>query len=371
MPRPTVAVAGQTPPPYHGQAIMIESLLVGDGGPVRLVHVPMDFSSSLDDVGRFRLGKVVELGRVIGRLWRARWRGARALYYPPAGPNRVPVLRDIAILLSTRWLFDAVIFHFHAGGLSELYPSLPPLVKPLYRLAYGSPTLAILPSSLVVGDGEFLGAARNAVVPYGIADPGPEFATERTASGPVRLLFVAALRESKGVDVLVEAAARLVDRGHDIEVYLVGGFASAEDERRITSLIEARGLADRVRLPGVLTGDTKERAYAEADVFVFPSFYESETFGLVLVEAMTHRLPIVTTRWRGIPNVVDDACARLVEPRDVGAVVEALEPLIVDPDLRRSMGEAGRARFETHYTQERYRTQMREEMARAITEAVS
>lgn len=368
MPPPTVAVAGQVPPPHHGQAVMIESLLQGDGGPVRLVHVPMAFSPSLDDVGRFRLGKLAEMARVIGRLWRARARGARVLYYPPAGPNLVPVLRDIAVLLATRWLFDATVFHFHASGLSEMYGRLPAPLRPLFRLAYRRPDLAVRPSPLALRDGAFLGARRDVVVPYGIEDPGPQYGRPRLprTDGPVRILFVAALRESKGADVLVEAAARLLARGHEIEVDLVGGFASAADETRIRSLIDARGLGGLVRLPGVLTGDAKEQAYAAADIFCFPTFYESEAAPLVLVEAMSHRLPIVSTRWRGVPAVVDDACARLVEPRDVDAVVEALEALVADPGLRARMGDAGRARYEAEFTAARYRARMREEMARAV-----
>lgn len=371
MHRPTVAVAGQVPPPFHGQAVMIQSLLVGDDGPVRLVHVPMQFSASLDDVGRFRLGKLAEMARVIRGLWRAHRQGARVLYYPPAGPNLVPVLRDIAILLSTRWLFDATVFHFHASGLSEIFGRLPAPLRPLYRLAYRRPEVAIRPSPLALPDGASLDARRDVVVPYGIEDPGPQYDRPREprSGGPVRLLLVSALRESKGVDVLVEAAARLVARGHDVEVDLVGGFASDADERRIRSLTEARGVADRVRLPGVLTGDAKEQAYAAADVFCFPTFYESEAAPLVLVEAMAHRLPIVSTHWRGIPAVVDDACARLVEPRDVDAVARALEPLLADPALRVRMGEAGRARYESTFTADRYRARMREEMALALAEA--
>lgn len=368
MPRPLVAVAGQVPPPYHGQAVMIESLLQGDGGPVRLLHVPMRFSQSLDDVGRLRLGKLAELARVVAGLWRARARGARVLYYPPAGPNLVPVLRDIGILLATRWLFDATVFHFHASGLSEVYDRLPVLLKPLFRLAYRRPEVAVRPSPLALRDGAFLDARRDVVVRYGIEDPGPRYSPPRPprTDGPVRILLVSALRESKGVDVLLEAAHRLVERGHDIEVELVGGFASAADEGRIRRLIEARRLGDRTHLPGVLTGDAKEQAYARADVFCFPSFYESEAAPLVLVEAMTHRLPIVSTRWRGIPAVVDEACARLVEPRDPEAVADALEPLVVSPDLRARMGAAGRARYEAEFTAERYRSRMREEMARAL-----
>ena len=369
--RPLVAVAGQTPPPYHGQAIMIASMLQGDDGPVRYLHVPMDYSTTLDEVGRPGLGKVAELARVVGRLWRARWRGARTLYYPPAGPNLVPVLRDLGVLLTSRWLFDTTVFHFHAGGLSEYVGQLPAALRPLARWAYREPDLAIRPSPLAVRDGAFFGARRDVVVRNGVDDPGAQYDVPRPvrADGPVRLILVSSLRESKGVDALVEATAVLVGRGHDLQVNLVGGFASDADEQRIRALIEARGLGDRVHLPGVLTGDAKEQAYAAADVFCFPTFYESEAAPLVLVEAMTHRLPIVSTRWRGVPAVVDEACARLAEPGDVASFVEALEPVVADAALRQQMGEAGRARYEAHFTSEIYRRRLREEIARTIAES--
>ena len=346
---------------------MIESMLRGEGGPVELVHVPMRFSSEIGDVGRFRVGKLAEVARVVAGVWRARLGGARALYYPPAGPSVVPVLRDVMVLLATRWAFGTVVYHFHAGGLGEHLRTLPAPLRALARLAYGRPDLSVRPSALAPDDGAALGARRDVVVPNGVEDPAP-VAAER-GGGPVRLLYVGALRRSKGVDVLLEAAADLVSRGLDVEVELVGAFASAEDEARIAAL--AGALPGRVTLAGVLQGEAKDAAYARADVFGFPTFYEAETFGLVLVEAMAHRLPIVTTRWRGVPETVGPACARVVEPRDAAAFADALAPLVADAGLRQSLGDAGRRRYERLYTADRFRAAMRAEMRRAIDDGAA
>lgn len=365
---PTVAVVGQTPPPVHGQAILIQSLLKAENGPVRFEHVPMTFSSEIGDVGRFRLGKLVELSRVIGGVWRARARGVRALYYPPAGPNLVPILRDIVILLATRWLFSTVVYHFHAGGLGEKLASLPAPLRWVARVAYGRPDLSVRSSHLAPDDGAALETRRDVVVPNGIEPP--PVPVPRQSGGPVRILYVGALRYTKGTDVLLDAVAAVRDRGHDIDVEVVGDFARDEDRARLTARAARPDLEGAVLFSGVLLGDDKWAAFARADVFAFPTFYECETFGLVLVEAMASKLPIVATRWRGVPTVVSPECARLVEPRDVTSLAHEIEALVVDPDLRAQLGAKGQQRFETYFTADRFRRRVQEEIARAIGEPV-
>jgi len=79
------------------------------------------------------------------------------------------------------------------------------------------------------------------------------------------------------------------------------------------------------------------------------------------VEAMMFDLPIVSTDWRGLPDiVVDGETGFLVPPKDAKSIAERLERLILDPDLRRTMGAAGRRRYEENFTVEKFRNQMKE-----------
>jgi glycosyltransferase involved in cell wall biosynthesis len=101
------------------------------------------------------------------------------------------------------------------------------------------------------------------------------------------------------------------------------------------------------------------KAFRSADVFCLPSHYHAESFGLVLIEAMSFGLPIVTTRWRGIPEVVGESGgAFIVEPKRPDLLADRLEKLLRDAGLRAYMGRRNRLWFCEHYTIEKYRAGM-------------
>lgn len=362
-----VVCVAQTPPPYHGQAVMFQALLDGNYRDIRLRYVPLAFSREVDEVGRFRLVKLLHLPLVIAKIWHARLRyGARVLYYPPAGPNMVPVLRDIAILLLTRPLFRATVFHFHAGGLGAFLEDLPAPLRFLARAAYGGPDLSIRLSTYTPADGAAIGARAETIIPNGIADVCPEGPAPRPplAGRTARLLFVGAIRPTKGVLVLIEAVRLLVSAGHDVTADLVGAPISPAFAAQVRGAIEAAGLGERIRLHGVLTGAAKDAAYAAADIFCFPTFYESENLSVVVIEAMLHGLPIVATRWRGLPDLVADGInGLLVPPCDPRAVADAVASLLADPDRLRQMGAASRAFYLERFTLDTYRARVEAALA--------
>ncbi len=361
----TVVVVGQVPPPINGQSLMIREFLNGTYPHLRLIHVPMEFSRSTAEIGAFGLRKVLHLGGVLAGIWMARMRsGATVLYYPPAGANLNPVLRDMFLLIPSRWLFRYTVFHFHAAGLSKIYPRLPRALKLLFDLAYQEPDLAIFTTRLTSSEADALQARSTAIVPCGAADPMAVFPGWHRVFAPgaaPTILFAGILCEGKGVETLVKAATELDAQGVPFRMVAIGAFQDAAFERQIRGYLAAHGLSDRVTFPGVLTGTAKHEAFAAADIFCFPSHYPAESFGVVLVEAMSYSLPIVATEWQGIPEVTGaDSGSTLVPVKDPVRLADALLPLLQSSERREALGALNRARYLQRFTLETYRRTLAE-----------
>jgi glycosyltransferase involved in cell wall biosynthesis len=156
------------------------------------------------------------------------------------------------------------------------------------------------------------------------------------------LLCVGAIGRHKGQDLLVQALADLAQQLW--KCVFVGpldrdpGFVE-----QLRTRIAQLGLAGRIRLAGTLTGAALESAYATADVLVVPS--RSETYGMVVTEALAHGLPVVATATGGLPEALgfaDDGNrpGRLVTPDDPAALGAALAEWLCDGEHRRRLRAA-------------------------------
>ncbi len=163
---------------------------------------------------------------------------------------------------------------------------------------------------------------------------------------------VSRLVPRKGMDVLVEAVARLAPRHPDLEV-LIGG--AGRDRRRLERLVARTGAP--VRLVGRVADDDLPRFVACADVFAMLcrgnrwAGLEQEGFGIVFLEAAAGGVPQVAGRSGGAAEAVVDGVTGLVvdEPRSVDRVVDALEALLADPVTRVALGDAARERAATEF----------------------
>jgi glycosyltransferase involved in cell wall biosynthesis len=357
-----VLVVAQTPPPYHGQAIMTEYFLQGPYKRIELHHIRMAFSEDIEQVGRAGLGKVFHLFTLIARITAARIRLAPdVLYFPPAGPNLVPFLRDCVLLIATRWMFPRTAFHFHAAGLPGLYDRLPGVLKILFRLAYRRPDVAISISKDGLRDAAFLEARRTALVPNGIPDVWQKRPLQRNHSLP-QILFLAMVCEEKGAGVLIEACRILANEGVKFSCKIAGRASSNQELNKLRKM--AQGLDHILEFVGPVTGDRKWDLFGQSDIFCFPTYYASESFGLVAVEAMMTGLPVVTSDWRALPEIVDEGKTGFLVPvKDAIATAERLRRLLDDPALRRSLGEHSRERFLRDYRVDVFRRNMEAALA--------
>lgn len=188
------------------------------------------------------------------------------------------------------------------------------------------------------------------VIPLGLAPNIPAFHTLKSpdvfSAKRIQILAVGRLTYYKGFDVLLRALADIPEAN----LLLVG---SGEQENQLRELTRNLGLEFRVCFAGSLDDTALVAAYANSDIFCLPSIERSEAFGLVLLEAMRARLPIVASAipGSGVGFVVqDEITGLLVAPADVSALVQALRCLIKDSDLRSRFGEAGYRRWQQEFT---------------------
>jgi glycosyltransferase involved in cell wall biosynthesis len=159
------------------------------------------------------------------------------------------------------------------------------------------------------------------------------------STGPVRLLFVGRVIRTKGVRDALRALALVPEL--DVQFDVVG---DGYDRGPCEALSAELGLTERVHFHGTLPRSEVEAFYEAADVFFFPSFREPG--GNVVFEAMGHGLAMLVCDRGGPGHVVDAASGFRVPARSASqypaALAEALQALVADPDLRRSMGESAR-----------------------------
>lgn len=351
-----ILVVGQTPPPFGGQAIMIEKMLLGSYEKIALFHVRMAFSKEMDEIGKLSISKIFHLPVVIFKIIYYKFRyNIGTLYYPPTGPNKIPFYRDMLILIAVRPFFRKICFHFHAGGISELHPILPSFLKFLFEKAYFNVDVGIRLSANSPQDCFKLGVKKEYIVPYGIEDNYLGIQDKKPLNKFCTILFVGLLSESKGLRVLISACNILKRKGLKFTVKVMGKFESVEFEEKVKNEIREWTLEEQVIFLGVLTGARKYEAYLTSDVFCFPSFFEAESFPVVLLEASSFSLPIVSTLWRGIPSIVADGVTGFLTPiKDPAAISEKLELLIGDSELRRGMGAKGREKYLKELTMDKF-----------------
>jgi glycosyltransferase involved in cell wall biosynthesis len=177
---------------------------------------------------------------------------------------------------------------------------------------------------------------------------GQEIRTELGigASQPV-VLYIGRLHEAKRPQDAIEAVRLLIDRMPDLVLLMAG---RGELEPALQSMIERYGLQENVRMLGYR--QDVARLLAAADVLVLPS--DHEAFGRIIIEAMSMKTPVVSTRVGGVPEVVNPECGILVPPANPLQLAAALERILTDPELAQRMGEAARQRVEEHFTMTQY-----------------
>jgi glycosyltransferase involved in cell wall biosynthesis len=183
-------------------------------------------------------------------------------------------------------------------------------------------------------------------IPFMIEDP-PDTLQPRESSQRVVFGAIGRLVPHKHHAGLIHAIGTLRAEGSDVGLLIAGDGPTRPDLERLAADL---GLADHVTFTGEF--ESLESVMARFDVFALVSSSESQC--MPITESMAYGKPVIATRFGGIPDFVEEGVTgTLVEIGDQSALVEAMRALVVDGDLRRRMGSAGKAAYLARYSETR------------------
>jgi phosphatidylinositol alpha-1,6-mannosyltransferase len=196
--------------------------------------------------------------------------------------------------------------------------------------------------------------ANIAIIPNGVElapDVTPQPPQDATPERPTFLTVARIQERYKGHDVLVRALALVRAKVPDVQ-WVVLGDGSLRGE--IEALARSYGVADSIVFLGAVSDDERNAWLARTQLLAMPSRlpaggFAGEGFGIVYLEAGAYGKPVVAGNVGGaLDAVLDGVTGLLVDPLDQLAVAEAISRLLLDPELARRLGDAGRVRAQEH-----------------------
>lgn len=162
------------------------------------------------------------------------------------------------------------------------------------------------------------------------------FSPEKS-SNEVRIMFGGNMVESKGCEYLLKAFAILKKSANNIFLDIAGG---GQLLNKMISLADKLGVTNDVFFHGSVSNEKMLHLMNECDIFVLPSF--DEGFGIVYLEAMSLKKPVIATVGEGISEIIQDGVnGFLVKPKNVESIIDKLKVLIQSKELRNEIGNRG------------------------------
>lgn len=343
------------PPPVHGSAMVSQYIKDCKELHERFVcdFINLSTSRNIDEIGKNSLVKYLRFFSAyfitLFKLLTHRYE----LCYLAITCYGIGFLKDAPFVLLCKLFRRKVIIHQHNKGMSKCVDKQP--YKWLLPLVYKNTKVILLSWHLYSDIEKVVKREQIFICPNGIPEifnEEPQY--ERNNEVP-HLLFLSNLIPSKGVYVLLDACKILKDKGYKFVCDFVGSESKEITRSVFYRAIEERRLNEDVIYHGPKFGNDKVAFFSNADIFVFPTFYENECFPLVLLETMHHKIPIVTSNEGGIPDIVTDGengfICKKETPIDTAL---AIEILLNDKEKRKCMGDAGYRIFKQKFTKKQF-----------------
>lgn len=340
----------------------VESPLLNDA--FELEVMPLRFAATIGDIGRFSIGKIARSFVMAAKLgWRLMTSRPDAVYFT-LSPVGGAFLRDLLLVAVMKFFMVTRIYHLRGKGIQKACGQKGWLV-PLYHWAFAGAEVIHLSELLYFDIAPFVPRDKLHLVANGRPDHGEAGIDRQDHTDPPTILFVSNMLEAKGPLVLLRALARLRNEGVEYVARFVGPWMTPAFEKEWRTLHQHLQLEESVHYSGALFDDALMEAYRQADILAFPTL--NECFPGVVLEAMSHGLPVVSSAEGALPEIIEEGKTGLLfTTNDDTALAGKLKMLIGCRNIRLEMGAAARTRFVDHYTLPAFEARLRDALQHCL-----
>lgn len=355
------------PPPVHGSSMVGLSIknskLINNSFDCRFINLLV--SRTLTETGKTSILKIFRFIGLWFKLFKEIITRKPDVCYLALTTTGASFYKDVLLVGLLRLFHIKRVYHLHNKGVSKSQNNK--INKLLYRFVFEDAYVILLSNHLYKDIEKFVPQSYVYICPNGILDMTSNIQSQLLSKEKsVKILFLSNMIESKGFLVLLSACSILQKKGIDFECDFIG----AEGDMQATQFIERvkqQQLSKKVNYLGKKFDKEKQVALSNADIFSFPTYYSNECFPLVLLEAMSAGLPVISTFEGGIPDIIEEGITGFLVPqKNAEVIAEKLELLIENPVLRQQMGKAGRLKFEKEFTFEIFENRLVEILKQVI-----
>lgn len=354
-----ILIYGQLPPPQHGSNIMALTLLKSLeklGYQARLSN--KGFSKKINEVNKITF---VKFFRMLSMLWRynrdlLRFRPDLVVFFVSA--TKIGLLVEGLFTTVTNLFRIPYVLYIHNNGHKNIYWgsfSGRWIVQFVFDRAR---------ACIVLGK-SFKKAIRSFyknkvyILPNGLMKTLPE--PGKKSGSSINVLFLSNLYESKGIFTLIRSIPEVLREEKKVKFLIAGPWQEKGVKERVLDYVKRHRLSANVEFLGAVYGQQKVELFQKSDIFVFPSHYPLEAFGLVNLEAMQVGIPVITTNIGALPEMVlNGETGFIIPPKKPQILAEKINLLVRDPRKRLEMGDKGKKRFNEMYSFDAYSLNVQE-----------
>lgn len=352
-----ILIIGPTPPPFHGVAVAVQTLLQSYlAERFRVLHLDLADRRGIQHVNKPDWHDVVLFCRQWVRLIWMLVRKRPEATYLVLSQSTVGFIRDSLLLWPAFLTGSRLVLHLHGGNFREWFLGRSWLMRTYVRaMLYRVGRIIVLGESFRHMFDGLVEPHKVRVVPNGI--DWPSTAQIVGTDGPdkkYRVLHLSTLSHLKGALVLLKAIPFVMKHRQNVEFIFAGPWSHEEDERWAKTFIKEANITAYVRFTGQVEGVEKQVLFETSHLFVFPGV-QQEGQPLVVLEAMAAGLPVIYTDRGCLRETLGEGeCGLAVRVNDPMDLADRIVWLLNHREDREALGRAGRKRQQRRFSREQH-----------------